>query len=393
MFGSQTPWAEPTWYDSAIENPYYGEHHIAFRAIMRKFVEEEIKPHVEEWESGNDTIPLAVYRRAAEVGLLPAMVGWPEDVPGIPPPPEGFDGFFALIAQDELARCASGGVNWGLVGCLGIGLPPVVHYGTDDMKARVVGPCLLGEKRIALAVSEASAGSDVANIKTTAKEEGDYYVVEGQKKWITGGLFADFFTTAVRTGEPDSGMFGVELLLIEKDREGVSVRAMECMGVKGSGTAYVEFDDVKVPQENLIGGVDVLLQNFVTERLGIAVQANRFARVCLEESIEYTRRRQAFGKKLIDQPVVRHKLGHMAREISVTHAYIEALAYRAVAVQRRGHERALLHFISFPFLSFACLFLSFRFLSFPFFCPFLCVSFPFPSFRMLSLPQVKTPSQ
>merc|ERR1712196_555289 len=129
------------------------------------------------------------------------------------------------------------------------------------------------------------------------------------------GLFADFSTAAVRTGEPDSGMFGIELLLIEKTMPGVSVKPMECMGVKGSGTAFVEFEDVKVPKENYIGGVDLLIGNFVTERIGIAVQANRFARCCLKESIEYTRRRSAFNKKLIDQPVVRSKIAHMAREV------------------------------------------------------------------------------
>lgn len=176
----------------------------------------------------------------------------------------------------------------------------------------------------------------MANLKTTAKDMGDHYVVNGLKKWITGGLFADFFTTAVRTGSEDDGMFGVELLLIEKDFPGVSVRPMECMGVKGSGTAYVEFDDVKVPKENYIGGVHMLIANFVTERLGIAIQANRFARCCLQLAIEYTSKRSAFNKKLIDMPVVRHKIGHMAREVSVTHSYIEGLAYRLVALQRKG---------------------------------------------------------
>jgi alkylation response protein AidB-like acyl-CoA dehydrogenase len=335
-FGCQTVWSEPAWYDSSLPNPYYTEDHVAFRKTMRDFVEEHVIDNVEEWEKDNDTIPASMYIKAAECGLLPATVGWPEGIEGIPPRPKGYDGFMTLIAQDELARCASGGTVWGLTGALGIGLPPVIASEDETMKKRVVGPCIRGEKRIALAVSEATAGSDVANLKTTAEDKGDYYLVEGQKKWITGGLFADFFTTAVRTGDEDSGMFGVELLLIEKSFPGVSVRPMECMGVKGSGTAFVEFDEVKVPKENLLGGVDLLLGNFVTERLGIAVQANRFARCCLKEAIEYTSRRSAFKKKLIDMPVVRHKIAHMAREVSVTHAYIESLAYRLVALERKG---------------------------------------------------------
>ncbi len=271
-----------------------------------------------------------MYKRASDVGILPAVIGWPEDVVGRKRP-KGYDGFFAFICFDEVSRCASGGVVWGLVGGLGIGLPPVAHFGNKDLKQRVAGPCFRGEKRIALAVSEATAGSDVANLATTARDEGDFYVVNGLKKWITCGMFADFFTTAVRTGDEKSGMGGVSLLLIEKSRKGVSVRPMDCMGVKGSGTAYVEFDEVKVPKTNLIGGVMVLLRNFVTERLGLAVQANRFAREALRLSIEHCRKRMVFGKPLEKQPVVRYKIATMARKVETTHAFLESLAYRIVA--------------------------------------------------------------
>ena len=167
---------------------------------------------------------------------------------------------------------ATGGVVWGLIGGLGIGLPVVIHSENDKLKQEVGMPVLRGEKIIALAVSEPTAGSDVANLKTTAEEDGDFYVVNGIKKWITCGMFADYFTTAVRTGGEDSGMFGIEMLLIERTREGVSTRAMDCMGVKGSGTALVMFNNVRVPKSNLIGGVQMVLQNFVMERFGLAVQ-------------------------------------------------------------------------------------------------------------------------
>lgn len=202
------------------------------------------------------------------------------------------------------------------------------------MKERVVAPLIKGTKRVSLAVSESTAGSDVANIKTTAEDKGDHYLVNGAKKWITGGLFADFFTTAVRTGGP--GMGGVEVILIEKSMPGVSVEPMECMGAKGSGTAFVMFEDVKVPKTNFICGVAGLMQNFVSERIGIAIQANRFSRECLRLSIERTRKRKVFGKPLLKQPVVRHKLSEMARQISCTQAYIDSLAYRIVASDKNG---------------------------------------------------------
>mmetsp|Transcript_5867 Transcript_5867/g.11189 ORF Transcript_5867/g.11189 Transcript_5867/m.11189 type:complete len:428 (+) Transcript_5867:41-1324(+) len=335
-FGSQTPWAEPTWYNTANATPYYGEPHKKFRAKLRQFVDQEVIPNVENWEKGNDTIPLQVYKKAGEIGLLPAIVSWPDNIPGVPKRPEGFDHFFSLMAQDEVCRSASGGVVWGLVGALGIGLPPIVHFGSDEMKQKVVVPCLAGTKRIALAVSESSAGSDVGNLKTTAEDKGDYYLVNGAKKWITGGLFADFFTVAARTGDENSGMGGVELILVEKSMPGVSVEAMECMGAKGSGTAFVMFEDAKVPKSNFIGGVAALMMNFVSERIGIAQQATRFSRMCLQLSIERTERRKAFGKALISMPVVKHKLADMAREISASQAYIDSIVYRVVQAEKAG---------------------------------------------------------
>eukprot|EP00040_Diaphanoeca_grandis_P001429 m.18521 g.18521 ORF g.18521 m.18521 type:complete len:428 (-) comp12058_c0_seq1:256-1539(-) len=334
-YGSQTPFAEPAWYNEENVTPYYNEHHKVFRGKVRKFVDEVVMPNIDKWEADN-CIPPFAFKLAAEVGIQACLCGWPIDTAG--PRPEGFDLFFCVIAFDEISRCGSGGVVWGLTGGIGIGLPPVAHFGEDNLKELVVGPVLRGEKTIALAVSEPTAGSDVANIATTAVEDGDFYIVNGLKKWITCGMFADFFTVAVRTGDEGSGMMGVELLLIEKTRPGVSVRAMDCMGAKGSGTAYVEFDDVRVPVDNLIGDVTCLLKNFVTERLGLALQANRFARVCLAESIEHIRRRKAFGKKLEDQPVVRYKIANMARRVESTHAFLESLAYRAVAMDRDGGD-------------------------------------------------------
>jgi alkylation response protein AidB-like acyl-CoA dehydrogenase len=338
IIGSKTAYSEPAWYDAGVRSPYYGPHHAAFRNQIRAWVDKEVMPNVNKWEKGNDTIPMSTYRGAFEVGLLPAIAGWPEDIPGIPPRPEGYDHFFSVIAQDEICRCASGGIVWGLIGAMGIGLPPVVHYGSDDLKARVAGPCIRGEKRISLAVSEATAGSDVANMRSTAEEKDDHYILNGTKKWITGGLFADFFTVAAQAGGEGAGMGGVELFLVEKTFPGVSVRAMECMGAKGSGTAYVDLENVRVPKSNYIGGVAVLMQNFVSERVGIAIQATRFARVCLAKSIERTKRRKAFGKSLIQQPVVRAKLTNMARLISCTQAWIDNIVYQVVASEEAGDD-------------------------------------------------------
>jgi len=183
---------------------------------------------------------------------------------------------------------------------------------------------------MSLAVSEPYAGSDVANLRTTAVLQGDHFVVNGEKKWITGGCKADFFTVAVRTGGP--GFNGVSLLLIESNRKGVSTRRMKTQGWWSSTTAYITFDEVRVPVGNLIGeqnkGFKYIMQNFNHERFVLGAQANRFARVCLEEAIKWARQRKTFNKHHIEHQVIRHKIAEMARRIESTHAWIEQLAYQ-----------------------------------------------------------------
>jgi len=191
---------------------------------------------------------------------------------------------------------------------------------------------LSGDKRICLAITEPDAGSDVANLTCEAKlsEDGKHYIVNGEKKWITNGIWSDYFTTAVRTG--GEGMNGVSVLLIERSFGGVSTRKMDCQGVWSSGTTYVTFEDVKVPVENLIGkenqGFKVIMTNFNHERIGIIIQCLRFSRVCYEESMKYAHKRRTFGKKLIEHPVIRLKLAHMFRQIEASYSWMENLIYQ-----------------------------------------------------------------
>lgn len=186
------------------------------------------------------------------------------------------------------------------------------------------------------------AGSDVANLNCEAKlsADGKHYIVNGEKKWITNGIWADYFTTAVRTGK--DGMNGVSVLLIERG-PGVSTRKMNCQGVWSSGTTYITFEDVKVPVENLIGkenaGFRVIMTNFNHERIGIIIQSIRFARVCYEESMKFAHKRKTFGKRLIDHPVIRLKLAHMARQIESSYAWLENLMYQC---QQMGEHEAML---------------------------------------------------
>lgn len=302
-------------------SPYYTAEHDAFRDQMRRFVERDIAPFVDQWDEAEE-FPRELYKKAAAVGLL--QMGYPEEYGGVPT-----DGFFRIIASEELARAGSGGVNAGL-GSHTIGAPPIAALGPEWMKRKVLPEILSGEKISALAITEPSGGSDVANLKTTARREGDHYIVNGQKMFITSGFRADYYTVAVRTGGP--GMGGVSLLLIERDRPGFSRTRLRKMGWWASDTAQLFFDNVKVPVDNLIGpenaGFNGIMRNFNPERIMLAAGAYGFAKVCLEEAIDYARQRETFGRPLIKNQVIRHKIVDMAMRVNAVKATLEQLAWR-----------------------------------------------------------------
>lgn len=333
MFGDQVTYGDPGWYQGS-SSPYYKKSHEEWRVRCREFVEARIIPHVSEWEAKKE-IPRQVRIDCARAGLLPCVAG--SNAYEFFSPEEkiemkvatSFDYFHELIFIDELARCASGGVLWGLIEGLQIGLPPVLNFGSKKLQSKVARACLTGHKSICLAITEASAGSDVSAITTTAvKDEArGVFIVNGSKKWITNGIFSDFFTVAVKTS-PEK----ISLLLLERTMRGISARPMECQGVWSSGTTFLEFDNVEVPFENLIGnlgeGFKYIMNNFNHERWGFVVQANRFARICLEESIKYALKRKTFGKLLMDHEVIRWKIAEMSRQVESTHAWLEQITFQ-----------------------------------------------------------------
>eukprot|EP00958_Prasinococcus_capsulatus_P007296 scaffold682_cov355-Prasinococcus_capsulatus_cf.AAC.6 len=218
------------------------------------------------------------------------------------------DHFHELIAHQEVARLGTPGVTDGLGSGMVIGLPPVLHFGRPALAARVGGEVLRGERRICLAISEAQAGSDVANITTTARLSpcGRFYLVDGLKKWITNGDFCDYFVTAVRTGGP--GIGGISLLLVERS-EGLTTRKVKTSYSGSAGTCWVFYDNVKVPVENLLGkengGFKCIMANFNHERWLICCMTNRSSRLVLEECFKWANQRRVFGSELIHQPVIR----------------------------------------------------------------------------------------
>jgi acyl-CoA dehydrogenase len=305
-----------------LPDPQLRPEHHEWRAQLRRFIDAEITPYVDEWDEAG-FIPEALWAKAAAIGLL--GLGYPEEYGGTA---EGIDIYHQNIVAEELARTSLGGINSTLL-VHGIGLPPLVHFATPELKSRVIPPILRGEKRISLAITEPSGGSDVANIRTTARRDGDCYIVNGSKTFISGGMGANWFTTAVRTGV--DGSRGISVLLIPADLPGVARTPLDRkQGWWCSDTATIYFDDVRVPADHLVGpenaGFLVIMANFNNERMMMAVGMEAFARVCLEEAVNWARQRQTFGKRLADHQVIRHKIAQMKQRINATQTYIQFCA-------------------------------------------------------------------
>jgi acyl-CoA dehydrogenase len=304
-----------------LSSPFYTPDHDSFRDVVRRFVDKEITPHVHVWDEAGE-FPRELYRKAAELGLL--GLGFPEEFGG-----SAVDRFMWIIVVQELARAGSGGVSASLFSH-SIGAPPVARAAGAKIKARVLPEILSGAKISALAITEPSGGSDVAQLRTTARRDGDHYVLNGQKAFITSGMRADYITTAVRTGGP--GASGISLILVEGDRPGLSRTRLDKMGWWASDTAMLYFDECRVPAENLIGpeghAFKIIMQNFNDERLTMAAGATAFASVCLDEAIAYARERQTFGRPLTQHQVIRHKLVDMAQRVAASQAMLELLAWR-----------------------------------------------------------------
>ena len=308
---------------------YFDPSHQMVRDSVRRFVEREILPDIDQWEEA-ESFPRELYLKAGAAGIL--GIGYPEALGGSH---EG-DLFAKVAASEELMRCGSGGLVAGL-GSLDIGLPPIVKWARPEVRDRVVPQVLSGEKISALAVTEPGGGSDVANLQTRAVRDGDVYRVSGSKTFITSGVRADFYTVAVRTGAPGFG--GISLLLIEKGTPGFTVgRQLKKMGWWASDTAELFFDDCRVPVGNLIGaenmGFACIMGNFQSERLALALMANMTSQLALEESLKWAREREAFGKPISKFQVIKHRLAEMATALEVSREF----TYRQAAKMAAGQS-------------------------------------------------------
>ena len=301
----------------------WSDEQVALQASTAEFVRREVAPYLQGWEDAGE-IPRELHLAAAKAGLL--GVAFPEEVGG-----QGGTLLDSVALQEAFFEAGgSSGLAAGLF-TGGIALPHLAAHGTAEQVDAFVRPTLAGELIGSLAVTEPGGGSDVAGIRTTAVRDGDDYVVNGAKTFITSGVRADFVTTAVRTGDP--GHAGISLLVIERGTPGFTVdRALTKMGWHCSDTAELSFVDARVPAANLVGeensGFYLIAEQFVVERIALAVHAYGIAARSLALTAAYCRERDTFGKPLISRQVVQHKLVEMHRRVEVARTYTRHVAAR-----------------------------------------------------------------
>jgi alkylation response protein AidB-like acyl-CoA dehydrogenase len=339
-----TPFSDPLTLNLPSEfSPHYKPFHQELRRFCRKYCEAELAPYVAEWETAGK-VPEEVQKRHSQLGfsitfplINKGYLGGMELPGGVKF--EEWDSWCGLIVTDELMRHGIAGPMWALGGGSSIGCPPIANFGTEEQRMKFLPKVARGEIRFCLGITEPDGGSDVARISTTAKRVGDYYIVNGSKKWITNGMWADYCTAAVRTGGP--GKRGISLLIIPLNATGVSRRRIENSGVNASGSAFLSFDDVSVPVSNLIGGEEnrgfpMIMSNFNPERLGMACAALRLARVCAADAYSYACERETFGAPLITRQSIRHKIAKFGMLIEPAHSFMEQLVFMLETSKKTG---------------------------------------------------------
>lgn len=317
-------------------DPFASDERRALRELCAAFAAKQVVPHLGAWERAGE-VPRDLHRRAAAAGLL--GIGVPEACGG-----SGGDLVDLTVVTEALIEH---GASSGLMAALfthGIAVPHMIAAGDPAQIARFVRPTLAGELIGALAVTEPDAGSDVARLRTTALRDGDHYVVNGAKLYITSGVRADFVTTAVRTGGP--GHAGISLLVIERGTPGFHVsRRLEKMGWRCSDTAELAFVDCIVPAANLVGpehgGFGLLAAQFVGERLSLATHAHAVAQRCLDLTAAWTRERTTFGAPLASRQVVAHRLVAMHQRVALARTYTRSIVVRTAAGESPVAEACL----------------------------------------------------
>ena len=304
--------------------PYFTDEHHELRKTVRKFVEKEITPYVAEWEK-DGIFPRDLFKRMGDLGYL--GLRYPEEVGG-----QGWDYFAGVVFAEEMARSGVGGFPMAIAVQTDMATPPILEFGTDEQKETYLKPAIRGEKFAAIGISEPNHGSDVASIETRARRDGDTWIINGAKTFITNGTRADFITLVVRTSDAP-GHKGISMILVDLDLPGVTVaKKLDKLGMRSSDTAELVFEDVRVPYTNLLGvegkGFMQIMWELQGERLIGAAGSVGMADYAYELARDYARTRKQFYQEIANFQVISHLLTEMKTEIEVVKEMTYATAYR-----------------------------------------------------------------
>ncbi|UTW58864.1 acyl-CoA dehydrogenase family protein [Kordiimonas sp. SCSIO 12603] len=306
------------------KTPFDTEERCAYRDSMAKFVQKEIEPFVDQWDEDGD-FPWELHQKAGELGMFAAGIDEKYGGLGL----DYDDAFMRAWSAIEMGKSSAGGVMASL-GSRNIMTGPIQKLASDDIKDKCLADIVSGRKGGALGITEPGGGSDVANLQTKAVKDGNHYVINGSKTFITGGMKADYFVIGARTG--DAGLAGISLFFVEADAEGFSRQSVGGkMGWWASDTATLFLDNVRVPAENMLGqenmGFLSIMNNFNYERLMMVGQMIGMAERCLDESIKYAQDRETFGKPMIKHQVIRHKIADMSAKIDSMAAWLNQICW------------------------------------------------------------------
>ncbi len=310
-------------YDQKRAHFIFTDEHEQLRESIRNFAQKELAPHAEEWEE--TTFPDSVFTRMGELGLL--GLDKPEEYGG-----QGGDYYTSLVLAEEMTHAQSGGLTMGVAVHTDMAMPPILAFGTEEQKQQWVVPAIKGEKILCLGITEPDAGSDVAGIKTRAVKDGDEYVINGSKTYITNGHRADLIVLVTKT-DADAGYEGFTLFLVPMDAPGViREKKLEKLGMHASDTALLAFQDVRVPETAVLGEVGKgfyhIMWELQGERLIGAAGCVAGAQRCFDKTLEYAMEREAFGRKIGNFQAIRHKFADMATKIEAARQLTYMTAWR-----------------------------------------------------------------
>ena len=305
--------------------------HEELKRTIERFVEQELNPHVDEWEEAGIFPAHEVFRKLGELGLLGLTK--PEAYGGA-----GLDYSYSVLMAETLGNTRCGGVPMAIGVQTDMATPALARFGSDELRAEFLAPAIAGQAVACIGVSEPGAGSDVASIRTTARKDGDDYVINGGKLWITNGTQADWMCCLANTSE-GSPHRNKSLIIVPMRSKGVSVeRKLRKIGMNSSDTAQIHFDDVRVPRRHLIGeeghGFTYQMLQFQEERLWGAANALKGLDNAVRDTVEYTRSRKIFGRPVLDNQVVHFTLAELQTEIEA----LRALVYRATELYVAGQD-------------------------------------------------------